>query len=270
MEDNYYEIIPAEEDRLPLRMRKCGDNKVQFPLHRHGHTELLYFIKGGVKVYSEGEEYLAEDGDLIVVNSNGLHRSYDNTGADYFYILIPPTLFDICGGTERYLFQNKISGDEKISDIVLEMYSRLEDRQQGYRYNVLACAYKLIAYLTENYVSEKLSRKELAVRYEKTERFDKVIEFLDKHYTEPISTASLAKMSHLSEYYFCHQFKRLVGMSVKEYINDMRIRRAGALLKDTELTVTEIAGEAGFNDVNYFCRIFKRQTGFSPSSYRNS
>ena len=75
-------------------------------------------------------------------------------------------------------------------------------------------------------------------------------------------------MVHISEYYFCHLFKEHMGMTFLAYLNDVRIHKAAQLLKNTNLSITRIAAETGYNDVNYFCRIFRKKMNRSPGNYR--
>ncbi|MFD0619711.1 helix-turn-helix domain-containing protein [Paenibacillus sp. GCM10027629] len=63
-------------------------------------------------------------------------------------------------------------------------------------------------------------------------------------------------------------FKQWTGKTFNRYVTDLRIRNATILLKQPELTVTDVCYSAGFNDLPYFCRIFKKYTGLSPAYYR--
>ena len=78
----------------------------------------------------------------------------------------------------------------------------------------------------------------------------------------------LAKKWYLSESYMCHMFKKASGKTIIGYINDLRIEKASLLLENTSESISCIAMEVGFDDVNYFDRVFKKQTGLSPKNYR--
>lgn len=263
-----YEMIPAEEDNFPLRLRRYR-GRAKFPMHWHGHAELLYFSKGGATIYCGGEEYFAADGDMIIANANELHRGDAGaSGVDYMCVMLPPSFFDSVGGDRRYIFQNHIKEDENIRRLTLRLFNTFESGTDGCRYLSMGIAYELIAYLAENYAKEQLNRHGYAVRNSKLESFNNVIEYIEKHCTEPLTTADAARMAHLSESYFGHMFKKHTGSSFTAYLNEMRVQKAAVLLKSTRMTVTETAAEAGFNDVNYFCRVFKSRTGVSPRQYK--
>ena len=95
-----------------------------------------------------------------------------------------------------------------------------------------------VAYLQENYAAEQLSRRQLA--------------------------------SHIAvcERYLTYIFRRDLGITPWEYLTRFRIEQAKRLLHATDLTATEIAGRVGYNDGAYFCRVFHRETGYSPCLFR--
>lgn len=269
IDENNYEIVPAEEDKFPLRLRRYSGS-AQFPMHWHGHTELLYFIRGGASIYCGGEEYTSEDGDLIIVNPNELHRGdFRKSGVEYLCVMLPAVFFEWAGGEERCIFCSRIKPDKNISELMLMLYKAFEEKRDGYRYRTLSCAYELIAYLAENYTVSRLDKSDYAARSLKLENFNNVIEYIDRNYSEPLTTSKAAELVHLSEYYFCHLFKKHIGSSFTTYLNEIRVQKAAELLKNSKMSVTQIAAEVGFNDVNYFCRVFRRFTGASPKQYKN-
>ncbi|MFC4596818.1 response regulator transcription factor [Cohnella hongkongensis] len=97
---------------------------------------------------------------------------------------------------------------------------------------------------------------------------DKAIAYISRHYTGEITLQQLADYVHMSKNYFCLQFKHHTGLNFIDYLIRLRIGKAKELLRDTELKIYEVAGRAGFNDVKYFSKLFKKTTGASPVEYR--
>ena len=94
------------------------------------------------------------------------------------------------------------------------------------------------------------------------------ITFVHANYGEPISRDSLATHLSVSENYLTNCFRKELGISPITYINRYRVRQACTLLKGGELNITEVALEVGFSDLAYFSKVFQREMGVSPSSYR--
>ena len=94
------------------------------------------------------------------------------------------------------------------------------------------------------------------------------MEYLGKHVDDPLlSNADLARQCGISEVYFRKLFKDAYGVSPHQYLLDIRIRHAKALLSEQAATVTAIAEACGFSSVYHFCRAFKQITGQTPSEF---
>ncbi|TLS36499.1 response regulator transcription factor [Pseudalkalibacillus caeni] len=102
------------------------------------------------------------------------------------------------------------------------------------------------------------------------ELLDKALRFIHAHYTEEMTLQSVADHIHISRNYFSILFKRLMEQNFIDYVIDLRINKAKELLVETSMKVYEVASDAGFNDVKYFSKLFKKITGHSPGDYRST
>ena len=104
----------------------------------------------------------------------------------------------------------------------------------------------------------------------KQQIIDEISVYIQDHYMDPdLSLTSVAGRFHVSESYLSFTFKAQKGSNFFSFVESLRIARAKALLKQTNLKISEIAGQVGYASANSFCRAFKRSTGDSASSYRN-
>jgi AraC-like DNA-binding protein/GAF domain-containing protein len=97
---------------------------------------------------------------------------------------------------------------------------------------------------------------------------DRAVAYVHEHYGEPITRSDLAAVLGVSENYLTDLFHREMGTSLWTYLNRHRVKQAKALLVSTELKITDIAAQAGFDDPAYFSRVFRRCTGRSPRAFR--
>lgn len=97
---------------------------------------------------------------------------------------------------------------------------------------------------------------------------DGVIRDMYRNYSSNLPISHYAAECHLSESRFSHLFKQTTGFSPKQYILRIKAEVACRLLSTTLLSVSEIAAEVGIDDVNYFCRLIKKQTGKTPGELR--
>jgi len=96
----------------------------------------------------------------------------------------------------------------------------------------------------------------------------KVLNYIDFHYTEQFTLNQLADIAGISTSYLSTQFKKETGMTITDHILNLRVRRALPMLATTALSISEISEKVGFQDYNYFTRIFKKVMDKSPSQYR--
>ena len=95
-----------------------------------------------------------------------------------------------------------------------------------------------------------------------------VLKEVENRYAEPLTVKEMAGMCGYSASHFMKFFRRQMGMSFVEYLNDYRLLMAARMLASTEETVTEIARLSGFDQPSYFNRLFRRKYGMTPSEYR--
>ena len=96
----------------------------------------------------------------------------------------------------------------------------------------------------------------------------RIKEYIDAHYLEDLKLPEIAAALHINPYYLSHTFKDLTGSSPMSYIIRRRIDEAQSLLLTTNLTITAIAMECGYNNSNYFQSVFKNIVGMTPGKYR--
>ena len=100
------------------------------------------------------------------------------------------------------------------------------------------------------------------------QRFREVVEYVNVHYTDPLTTALLSGRFGYDEAYFCRRFKKATGLTVLRYIEVLRLEMAKRLLLETDAEISRIAAQCGFGDVCYFSHRFHRHVGMAPSVFR--
>lgn len=103
----------------------------------------------------------------------------------------------------------------------------------------------------------------------KAVQLSKVIAYIEEHYPNDIPLTTLAGIAQMSPQHLCRLFKKTYHLRPVEYITSYRISKAkNLLLSSKEMTLKEIASSTGFNDLSYFCSIFKKSEGVTPSEFR--
>lgn len=95
-----------------------------------------------------------------------------------------------------------------------------------------------------------------------------IISYIDFHYSEDLNLSLLSEMFNISKTYLSNLFKKETGTTLTDFIHQTRMRKAITLINSSTLPITAIATACGYNDINYFIRIFKRTYGLSPKQYQ--
>lgn len=97
-----------------------------------------------------------------------------------------------------------------------------------------------------------------------------VTEYIDRNYKINLTLEHLAEISHGSLYHLHRTFKRVMGVTPIEYIQQKRIEKAMNQLMTTKVTIAEVGISVGLSNTPYFITLFKRRTGYTPDSYRQT
>jgi len=99
---------------------------------------------------------------------------------------------------------------------------------------------------------------------------ERIIEYIDGHYGEPLSLKTLSYRFNLSAAYLGRLFRQATGKNFPRYLNEVRIGKAKDLMRTSALKANQIARQVGYTDPNYFYDMFKRYTGLSPSEFHQA
>lgn len=263
-----YENIPELENSFSVKIRFSSSKNTSLFTHWHEHMELLYFTKGSCLMTCNGQTFPVEAGDLVVVNSNEIHSYASADNLEHFYVILYPHFFsDI--SFRNFRFQSLIKSDVFVKERIFDMYKEYANRRVGNDMMIKSYAYSLITYLMRQFSVIQISDKDYNSHILKLNRLDQVLKYISDHYNEKISIPKLAEQIFLTESHFCRFFKKSTGKTPVNYINELRVERAAVLLKNTDESITKIAAHVGFDDVNYFSRVFKKEKGISPGNFKS-
>ncbi len=144
-------------------------------------------------------------------------------------------------------------------------------------YNLLVAEYELIRVLDPDYISSAIRILSMCVDYILVSHMIKISNsglpsqidaYIDEHLKEKITVADICQYLYISKsklyMVFNNNYKRTFG----QYITEKRIKKAKKMLVDTHMPIREICEEVGISDYNYFIKVFKKHTGYSPLYYR--
>ena len=157
--------------------------------------------------------------------------------------------------------------DLLIHHIGLALKASLEEDGGGSRFYADSMATALSAHLLRHYSTRNHHFQDYEDGLSK-QKLRQAIEYIQTHLDENLSLNDIANELGISQYYFCHLFKRSTGMSPHQFLIRQRVERAKRLLKQPERTVTSIALDCGFANQSHLAKYFRLCTGLNPSQFR--
>ena len=209
----------------------------------------IYLFDNGTKIPVKADSiiYLPKDSDYSILGD----------GEECYAIN-----FDFDTNENIAPFSVKIKNKRLFCDLFKDAEAVWRTKNSGYQYRCRAIFYQILYALRKEYEKSYVSSssKDLIVAG---------VEYIHSNYAEEIiSLPHLATLSGISETYFRRLFHKVYGISPLKYINSLRIARAKELINSGMHTISEVARLSGFNDEAYFSREFKKNTGVSPSEYK--
>lgn len=279
---NYYsKDMPNPNFSIDIGLSDSWEYGHNFKEHWHEHLQIFYIVSGKGYIRCETKDYDICSKDIIVINSREIHylESKDDNFKFYLIRIDLPFLFsnqiDLCQtkylapfSENLILFKNLIRNDQTVSSCIDSIIHEYYSKEIGYELAIKSSLYTLMVLLMRNYVDRFVTPRQATHKINTIKRFYEIYDYIENNYKHEISTAELAEIAHVNTYYFSRIFKQITGRTPVEYINEIRLRKSIELLKTDSMNITEIAMNCGFNDLNYFSRVFKKKYGISPSKFR--
>lgn len=262
MENNERYEQHLYESEMPWKIGVTSAKHSYISAHWHESTEILYFPPGRWNVICDGRRYNVSGGDIIVVNSGQIHAVERIEGEGSTYCLQISPEFPCT----NHGFQNHIKNVPELEMYFENILNEYKMRNKGYEMAAMGNVCILLSHIQRNFHSEEYTMDNYT--FSRREKIGNIIKFISENLEKKITTKTLCEEFFVSESHMCHFFKSQTGQSVTEYINRLKVEKSKILLKDTDMSVTDIAMQTGFEDSCYFTRVFKKYAEKTPLQYR--
>jgi AraC family transcriptional regulator len=243
------------------------------------HHALAYCLEGSGRLWQKRggrtHESVICAGSLIVMSA-GDCRSWRGTAPGSLRIRIPTGLLVEAAteitpgkGCAPELIDVFHTRDPFIGRLASILISELECPTHPAQSLIIeSLAYVLAGHLLRTY--DAFDRSEVKSTALGPRTLASVISYIEDHTQGPVSLGTLAGIANLSRFHFARMFKRSVGVSPMKYVEQNRIRKSQALIREARHSLSEIALAVGFADQSHFTRRFRLHSGCTPSNYASS
>ncbi|MDP4132823.1 MAG: AraC family transcriptional regulator [Bacillota bacterium] len=248
------------------------------PYHWHDEFEFLIIDKGSCACRVEDEEYILNAGQCIFFSGGILHSIYSCNMEPFHYFAVvfhPYTLY----GTDcsryfspQYSFQriydSKKEPDSKIINSLYDINDLAKDKPFAWELKVKHQLLNIFIEIFDNsYYTFSPSGR---AKNTSNDQLEKALQYIHTNFSSKITIENLSELLCYSPSYVNRFFREHMGRTPTEYIVSYRIHKARALLEETNISVLDAALDTGFNNVGYFIKSFKKQTGITPLKYKNT
>lgn len=250
----------------------------EFKWHYHPEFELTYIVKGsGYRIVGNTYEYFKE-GDLVLLGSNLPHtwtgKSNQASHSEAIVIQFSSEMFHsllVYEEAEHVFNMLKDAAMGLNFKSTNEIVKKIDKVLSSNRFEKIINLILLLNKLSkESYKIISPNSFHTIVSKKNESRINKVCLFIQHNYNKKLTLQQLADLIHVTESNFCKFFKKTTGKTYTDYLNEIRINEACRLLELTEMTISEIVFEIGFENQSYFNRVFATKKKQTPSQYRKS
>ena len=260
------------------------DNLEKCSWHYHDYYEISFITEGfGKRIVGDSIEEF-QPGDLVFIGRNLPHVWISNKetfapnsrSLEMVFLQLPPEVFTndflalpelkyVANGLKQSERGIRITGDtlNQVSNIMLQLpyLNNFERFLQFFKLmNLIGQSNDLVPLASVTYKNLQFDIK--------NKRILTIHEYLMKNYRESIDLKEIASLVNMAEGSLCRFFKSIVGITLFEYLNKIKVDFACKLLMDMNLTILDVAIDSGFNNLSHFNKQFKQMTGIPPREYR--
>lgn len=253
----------------------------QIPVHWHDEFEIIYVRSGFLTVSISGESYIGKTGEAFVVSPGNLHLMGSQTGTvDYYTFLFPLKYisFRTDDMLDEKLLEPLNSGHlmicprvkdtaKELCEQLIEIYEAKKDESVSKITTQVRTKIILLQFILEMWKKGFVIENDTSGRNTVEKE---MVSYIQQNFTGKISLREFGEQFHLSEKYISRYFKEHFHITLSQYVTYLRLEHAKQLLQDTDIPVTDVAMQSGYQNVSYFIRSFQKAYAVSPLKYRKN
>uniref|UniRef100_UPI00405784D3 helix-turn-helix domain-containing protein n=1 Tax=Agathobacter sp. TaxID=2021311 RepID=UPI00405784D3 len=268
-------MIDFKDKKHSLFVGSCGTyhlfTEPKLPTHRprgRRDYQILYIASGKAHFYFHGVEQIVTAGNMVLYRPKEEQRYY-YYGIDHTEVY----WVHFTGGNVKNILRKYGIADDvhvihtgtslEYKRLFLQMIQELKLCKEDYE-ELLVNYLQQLLILIHRLIKGKPKGKNTFLMH----KMDSAVQYFHKHYNQPICIDDFAESHHMSVSWFIRNFKAYTGVTPTQYLLSLRISNAQTLLENTDHNITEIAEIVGYDNPLYFSRLFKKQSGMSPSEFR--
>jgi len=253
--------------QLPLKLEAVGENENQAKVDRpdgYPAYHCMLCSTGNGYLHVDGNEYYIEPNSFFLLKPNQRHKYYPDKKWHTHWIV-----FNGCQAKQILSGLNLHNSTPKKllnSGTIFSCYNSIYNKAlNSSRKSIFETSSMLYSLLTDlSYSSVYGSEAESSY----TQYTDIFLQYIEKNWQKNVGLNEMAFAINITPQYLCKICSKKLGATPYDYLVSYRLQKAKEIMMDNQLTVKDISKLSGFNDSSYFCAVFKKHEGTTPSKFR--
>lgn len=274
----YNELKQHGTADFPFGLYRVGvlHPKYEMAFHWHTNLEFIRVKSGELSLTLDNRNYLLHAGEVGIVNSETVHGAtpkdceYECIVFNLAFLKTGNTVCDsfIDNLLAHNTFLKERPTDKETVSLMHAVFDAIGESGEGVAFQVIGAFHNLLGIIQKKGAFTSHLPLRGGQDEKKVNKLKLVLKFIRENFANDITLDDMSAVAGLSCKYFCKFFKDMTGTTPVNYLMAYRIERAARKLLSTDLSVTQIAYDCGFNDLSYFIRTFKTFKKVSPKEYR--
>ena len=265
-----HEIVSVNPD-VDVRLNMSIDQGSYVSPHWHNSIELVYMIEGSMDVYFENHKVHLAAGEFILINPRVIHSVLSKKNHALLLQIPEPVLKRFISDSDLTYFEVDMHPESlkyqqhlhRLKEDFREMYEVYAYQPKGYLLRFYSLFYDFLYVLISYY--SKTMLKEDATKNEKIlNQLKEIMIYIETHHKEPLTVRGLAQIFGYNPDYFSRFFKKHLGLSVIDYIYEIRLNHIEQDLHDPNLRINEIFENHGCTNYRVTMKKFKQRFSCTP------
>ena len=272
-----FDFITAPTSDKPYQLlyvaSSCYDKDWNSLMHTHKCTELFYCVHGRGQFHTSDGTFDVKKDDLVIINADVEHAESSMASHPLEYLVLGVQglnfRFDSARGDAGY---DVLNFEQNRDELLFYLQSILREVDtQEFRYeDMCQRILEILLIQVQRFANVKTCTSlPAAEKQHSTNRNCALIrQYIDEHFSEPITLDTLAQMVHINKYHLVRTFQKEYGITPINYLIERRLEESRFMLKNTNYSASQIVSLLGFSSSSYFSQCFRRKEHMSPSQYR--
>jgi AraC-like DNA-binding protein len=238
--------------------------------HVNEKTKILFVLSGTLEVMTEGKMIHLQTGEIYLVNAGEVVcyiGKEHNLTMSVQLILLP-----LEQRKEKFKLSRPLSPTyneslyDKLTQCLASIFVEGAQRKEGFTYIIDGFIQRLVGLLLRYVPREtaEVNPENIAI----SDKISAIIDYINDHYQENLTLGKLAETFFISKYYLAHLFKKQLGISIGQYLQEIRLLNSVRMLELTNKSILDIALQNGFSTSRSFNEAFKKKNGITPQVFR--